>query len=313
MKKISFVIPCYKSENTLSGVIDEINSAMLELPQYCHEIVLVNDCSPDGTYEVIRTLVEKDSRIMGINLSRNFGQHNALMAGYAYTNGDIVVSLDDDGQVPANEVSKLLAEIESGQDVVYARYQHKQHSAFRNFGSKVNGLMTQIMLGKPKGLYVSSYFAARRFVIDEILRYDNSYSYVIGLFLRSTNKISNVDVQHREREIGTSGYTLTKLLGLWMNGFTAFSIKPLRMATISGISFSIISVIFGIYTIIKKIVNPIAPIGYSALVCIIVFIGGALMFMLGMIGEYIGRTYMAMNKSPQYVIRDIVRNDSSIQ
>jgi len=311
MKKISFVIPCYKSSKTLPGVVDEINSAMLSLAQYDYEIILINDCSPDETFDVICKIAENDNRITGINLAKNFGQHSALMAGYAHVSGDIVISLDDDGQTPANEAGKLIAEIESGQDIVYARYEHKQHSAFRNLGSKINEYMTRVMLNKPKGLYISSYFASRRFIIDEILRYDNSYPYVIGLFLRSTNKITNVDVMHRERTVGSSGYTISKLFNLWMNGFTAFSIKPLRMATFSGVTLAILSIIYGVYTIIKKFVNPNVPIGYSALICALVFIGGMIMFMLGLVGEYIGRTYMAINKSPQYVIRDIVKHDIS--
>lgn len=311
MNKISFVIPCYRSEQTITSVVDEIRSTMVSdtLSEYDYEVVLVNDCSPDNTYEVIKTLAKEDDKIIGVNLAKNFGQHAALMAGYAQTSGDIVVSLDDDGQTPANEVYKMIEEIENGQDVVYARYAHKKHSGFRNFGSRINERMTRVMLGKPKELYISSYFAARRFIIDEMLHYKNSYPYVIGLVLRSTKRISNVDVTHREREIGTSGYTFSKLLNLWMNGFTAFSIKPLRIATMSGLVFALISFIYGIYTIIKKFVLPDVPVGYSALICAVIFMGGMLMMMLGLAGEYIGRSYMAINESPQYVIREITGRD----
>jgi len=313
MSKISFVIPCYRSEKTIASVVDEIVTTMsglkstIDNSSYDYEIILVNDSSPDDTFRVISELAAGNPRVIGVNLAKNFGQHAALMAGYAQTSGDVVISLDDDGQTPASEVGKLLAELESGRDVVYARYAHKQHSGFRNFGSKVNERMTRIMLGKPKELYISSYFAARRFVIDEMLKYKNSYPYVIGLVLRTTKNISNVDVEHREREFGTSGYTLSKLLGLWMNGFTAFSIKPLRIATLSGAIFAFISFIYGIYTIIKKFVRPDVPIGFSAMICAIVFVGGMLMIMMGLTGEYIGRSYMALNESPQYVVREIVR------
>ena len=233
--KVSFVIPCYRSALTLRGVVAEIRSTMEELSQYTYEIVLVNDASPDDTMEVIRQIVKEVPNVTGIGLAKNFGQHAALMAGFHEVCGDIVVCLDDDGQTPANEVGKLLQQIESGSDVVYARYPQKKHSAFRNFGSKVNEQMTRIMLGKPKELYISSYFAARRFVVEDMLHYENCYPYVIGLVLRATKNISNVDVTHREREIGTSGYTMKKLLALWFNGFTAFSIKPLRMATVIGV------------------------------------------------------------------------------
>ena len=235
MKKISFVIPCYRSALTIGKVVEEIRESMSGLAdRYSYEMILVNDFPADDTFEVIRKLAEEDSRITGVNLARNFGQHAALMAGFHYCSGDIAVCLDDDGQTPADEVGKLLDKLEEGYDVVYAKYNHKQHSAFRNFGSKVNELMTRFMLGKPKDLYISSYFAARKFVIEEMTKYRNSYPYVIGLVLRTTKNVANVEVSHREREIGTSGYTLGKLFGLWFNGFTAFSIKPLRLATACG-------------------------------------------------------------------------------
>lgn len=306
MEKVSFVIPCYRSEQTITHVVEEIRETMAGLSQYEYEMVLVNDCSPDDTFGVIRKLCAEDRRITGINLAKNFGQHAALMAGFRQVQGDIVVCLDDDGQTPANEVGKLLAKIDEGADVVYARYDHKQHSAFRNFGSHVNELMTRMMLGKPKELYISSYFAARRFIIEEVNRYENSYPYVIGLVLRATKNIVNVDVHHREREVGTSGYTLKKLLGLWFNGFTAFSVQPLRIATILGGSCAVLGFVYAIYTVIKKFVNPNVPLGFSSLMSAIMFIGGMLMVMLGLIGEYIGRIYITLNNSPQYVIREVV-------
>ncbi len=306
MEKISFIIPCYRSEKTITHVVDEIHTTLAGLEKYEYEIVLVNDCSPDDTFEVIRGLCEQDARIVGINLAKNFGQHAALMAGFRQSEGDIIVCLDDDGQTPANEVGKLLEGIEKGADVVYAKYNNKQHSAFRNFGSRVNELMTRVMLGKPKTLFLSSYFAARRFIIDEVVKYENSFPYVIGLVLRTTKNIVNVDVNHRERETGTSGYTLKKLLGLWFNGFTAFSVQPLRIATIMGGSFAVLGFLYAIYTIIKKFVNPDVPLGFSSLMSAILVIGGMVMIMLGLIGEYIGRIYITLNNSPQYVIREVV-------
>lgn len=305
-KLVSFVIPCYRSAETIGRVVAELDAAMREIPDYRYEIVLVNDSSPDDTFEMIRSLCAHRPDICGVNLARNFGQHAALMAGFRYTHGEVVVCLDDDGQTPADEVYKLLARIEEGYDVVYAKYTHKQHSGFRNFGSKVNEIMTRIMLGKPKELYLSSYFAARRFVVDEILRYSNPYPYVIGLILRTTKNIANVEVTHREREAGVSGYTLGKLLGLWFNGFTAFSIKPLRIATAMGCMTACAGFLYGIYTVIKKFVNPNVPIGFSAMMAALVFIGGMIMLMLGLIGEYIGRIYISLNNSPQYVIRECI-------
>ncbi len=304
MKKVSFVIPCYRSEHTLPQVVAEIENKMQQLTQYTYDIYLVNDCSPDGTLAVVRRLCEEHENIKGISFSRNFGQHAALMAGLRHSDGDYVVCLDDDGQTPADEVDKLLDKLEEGYDAVYAKYEHKQHSAFRNLGSKVNELMTRMMLNKPAELYISSYFAVRRFVVEDMIRYENSYPYVIGLVLRTTKNITNVIVHHREREEGSSGYTLKKLFGLWFNGFTAFSVKPLRIATAIGSCSAGVGFLYGIYTIIKRLVNPDVPMGFSSTMAAIVFFGGMIMVMLGLIGEYVGRIYISLNNSPQYVIRE---------
>lgn len=306
MSKISFVIPCYRSEKTLEPVVKEIRDTMQGMTAYEYDIILVNDCSPDDTLAVIRRLCEKYHNITGIHLAKNFGQHAALMAGLRQSDGDIVVCLDDDGQTPADEAGKLLEEIENGRDVVYASYTSKKHNAFRNFGTWMNDLMTRVMLGKPRELHITSYFAARRFVVDSMLEYENCYPYIIGLVLRATKNISNVPVKHRSREVGTSGYTMKKLLGLWFNGFTAFSILPLRIATVTGAVFAVSGFIYGIYTIIKKFVRPDVPLGFSSLMAALVFIGGMLMIMLGLIGEYIGRIYISINHSPQYVIREVI-------
>lgn len=306
---ISFVIPCYRSAESLPGVVKEVERTMSAFNQYEYEMILVNDCSPDNTFAVIQSLCREHDNITGVNLARNFGQHAALMAGFRQVKGDIVVCLDDDGQTPADEVGKLLDKINEGADVVYAKYGHKQHSWFRNFGSKINELMTRFMLGKSKELYLSSYFAARRFIIDEITRYENSYPYVIGLVLRTTKNIVNVEVSHREREIGASGYTLGKLLGLWFNGFIGFSVKPLRVATVFGGSIAVIGFLYAIYIIIRKLVDPNVVLGFSSLMSAQLVIGGMMMLMLGLIGEYIGRIYISMNNSPQYVIKEIVTGE----
>ena len=304
--KVSYVIPCYRSENTLQSVVDEIRNKMTELKKYTYEIILVDDCSPDGTFNVIRELYVEDKNIIGLSHAKNFGQHAALMAGYHFATGDIVVSLDDDGQTPADEVDKLLNKIEDGYDVVYAEYEHKQHSAFRNFGSNVNRKMTEVLLGKPKELYISSYFAARRFVIDEIIKYQNAYPYVIGLVLRTTKNICNVTVTHRERIEGTSGYSMKKLIALWVNGFTSFSVIPLRAATFGGVFVAFLGFLYAIYTIVTKIIDPNRIIGWSSTISIMLILGGFTLLVLGMIGEYIGRIYISLNNSPQYVIRSVL-------
>lgn len=306
MKKVSFVIPCYRSEHTLPHVVKEIEEKMKTLKQYEYDLILVNDYSPDDTFGTIRTLCREHKNIKGISFAKNFGQHAALMAGLRHSDGDYVVCLDDDGQTPADEVDKLLEKLEEGYDAVYAKYEHKQHSAFRNMGSKVNELMTRVMLNKPADLYVSSYFAVKKFVVDDMVRYENSYPYVIGLVLRATKNITNVTVNHREREEGSSGYTVKKLLGLWFNGFTAFSVKPLRIATAIGAVSAVVGFLYGAFTIIKRLVNPDVPMGFSSTMSAIVFFGGMIMLMLGLIGEYVGRIYISLNNSPQYVIREII-------
>lgn len=309
MKKVSFVIPCYRSSHTIEHVVTEIDETMNGMKQYEYEIVLVNDSSPDNTFETIRKICTEKPYVMGVNFAKNFGQHAALMAGIRQTQGDMIVCLDDDGQTPADEVGKLLEKLEEGYDAVYASYAHKQHSFFRNMGSRVNDWMTRIMLGKPKELYVSSYFAIRKFIAEDMIRYENSYPYVIGLVLRATKNITNVPVNHREREEGHSGYTLKKLLGLWLNGFTAFSVMPLRLATAVGALCACGGFVYGIYTVLKRLCNPDVPMGFSSLMAAMVFFGGMVMLMLGLIGEYIGRIYISMNNSPQYVVREKINVD----
>lgn len=308
MYKVSFVIPCYNSESTLETVIDEIRTKMENdlKNQYSYEIVLVNDCSPDCTWEVIKKLNKEYKNIKGINFSKNFGQHSALMAGISETVGDYIVCLDDDGQTPASEVDRLLDKMQKGYDVVYAKYKHKEHSAFRNWGSRLNDKMACIMLNKPKALYLSSYFCMRKYIADEICKYNNPYPYMAGLVLRATHNITNVEIDHRQRERGESGYTLTKLISLWFNGFTSFSVKPLRFASLLGIVFACIGAFYTCFIIIQKILNPSIIVGWSSLMAALLVIGGILMLILGMIGEYIGRIYISLNKSPQYVIKETI-------
>lgn len=302
MRKLSFVIPCYGSEHTIGHVVDGIRETVREGDDY--EIVLVNDDSPDRVWEQIEKLCEADPKIKGICLSRNFGQHAALLAGYRECGGELVISLDDDGQTPVQEVYSLIDAMQEGCDVAMACYPNKMHNKFRNLGSRINKIMAVHMVGMPKGIENTSYFCMRRFVVEEMLRYTNAYPYIPGLIFRTTKKVKNVPIHHHEREHGKSGYTFGKLLGLWFNGFTAFSIKPLRAATATGCICAAVGFLYGFITIVRKLVNPAIMLGWSSLVSLIVFIGGVIMLMLGLIGEYIGRIYICMNNSPQYVIRE---------
>lgn len=314
MKKVSFVIPCYRSAKTLPMVIAEIQKAMKEQSsQYPFEIILVNDSSPDNTYDVICSLAENNDNIIGLDLAKNFGQHGALMAGYHSATGDVIVSLDDDGQTPADEVGKLLEKMEQGYDVVYAAYAQKQHSGFRNWGSRVNSLMTEIMLDKPKELYITSYFAMRSYVKDEMLRYNQCFPYVEGLVLRTTKHICNVEVKHRAREEGKSGYTLSKLLGLWLNGFTSFSVKPLRIATIFGVVTAGGGFLYLLYILWAYFQNRTTIMGWSSTMAVMLILGGAILLVLGLIGEYVGRIFMCTNAAPQFVVRQMVASKEMLQ
>ncbi len=307
--KVSVVIPCYNSQNSIGQVVSEAIQAIKKNSTYDYEVILVNDFSSDGVYDKISSLAESDPHVKGISFSKNFGQHAALMAGYRYSTGDIVVSMDDDGQTPAEEMFLLINQLNENTDVAIASYDHKMHNAFRNWGSQVNTQMARMLLNMPKDLKPSSYFAMKRFVVDEIIKYDNAYPYILGLILRSTSRIINVPVNHRDRAVGRSGYTGKKLFSLWLNGFTAFSVKPLRVATIMGSLTAIAGFISIIFIIIKKLLHPDTPAGWSSTIAIMLFIGGMIMLMLGIIGEYIGRQYISTNKAPQYVIRETINID----
>lgn len=309
MKLLSFVIPCYASSKTIEDVVKEIIITVSALNNFLYEIVLVNDNSPDNVYNIIKKLCGDNNNIKAINLSKNFGQHSAIMAGLNNVNGDFIILLDDDGQTPIDEIGKFIEKLEEGYDVVYGKYTHKRHSIFRNLGSRINDIMAEVLIGKPKNLYVSSYFACKRFIIDEIINYKNPYPYLYGLIFRTSNNITNVEVQHRARVSGKSGYTFSKLISLWLNGFTAFSVKPLRIATITGIFISFIGFISSVYIILKKMLNPEVPVGWSSLISVQLIIGGIILFMLGLIGEYIGRIYISINNSPQYVIKEKINID----
>lgn len=298
--KLSFVIPCYGSEKTIKHVVSDIVATVENKNPY--EIICVNDCSPDRVYAVLEKLAAENKNIKVVNLAKNFGQHNAMMAGYHHVTGDIVITLDDDGQTDPKMCYKLIDAVDNDTDVVYARYPSKKHNIFRNFGTWMSKIMKIWLCDWPKSLTGTSYFAAKRFVIDEIKKYENPYTFPTGLIIRVTRKVKNVDIEHHAREVGKSGYSIKKLVALWMNGFTAFSVKPLRIATFFGGITAIVGFFYAIYTIANKILHPELPMGYSSLMCVLLFIGGMLMLMLGLIGEYIGRIYICLNKAPQYVI-----------
>ena len=302
MRKLSFVIPCYCSENSISKVIDDIVITVKNEDDY--EIICVNDCSKDNVMEVLKCIAKKNKRVKVIDLAKNAGQHNAIMCGFRSSSGDVVICLDDDGQTDPKQFYRIVDTLDENTDIVFAKYNLVHQNIFRKLGSFVNKKMSNWLLCVPKGIVTNSYFACKKYIIDEVIKYNNPYTFLGGLFFRTTNKVKNVSINHKSRISGTSGYSFIKLFSLWMNGFTAFSIKPLRISSYLGFICAFVGFIFGIYQIIMKLISPYRQLGYSSLMCVILFIGGMIMIMLGLIGEYIGRIYICINNSPQYVIKD---------
>ena len=316
-EKISFVIPCYKSEGSVGLVIDEIRDVMALRPEFDYEVIAVNDCSPDNTLSVIRAIAETDEHVTAVDLAKNGGRHAALMCGCHFATGDYVVFSDDDQQCPMDCLWDLLAPIINGEeagggyDVSIARYPKKTQSAWKNAGSKFNDAISTWLLNKDPDLKFSNFAAMKKFVRDEVIRYTNPYPYLSGLMVSSTKRVCNVDMEERERVIGTGNYSFKKSLSLWTNSFTSFSVKPLRLATFCGFALAIIGLAFAIFVIVRKILNPVVAMGYSSTMAALLFIGGMIMIMLGLIGEYIGRIYISLNNSPQFVVRDVYGRDPS--
>ena len=304
-KIISFIIPCYASEGSVGLVIDEIREVVAQKPDFDYQIVAVNDCSPDNVLEVLQGIAADDPRVGVIDLAKNGGRHNALMCGCHYAAGDYVVFIDDDQQCPADRLWDLIDPLINGNyDVAIARYRKKTQSRFKNFGSAVNDRVATWLLGKDPNLKFSNFSVMKKFVKDEVIKYTNPYPYLSGLMLRATRRVINVDMEERVRTIGVGHYSFKKSFALWMNSFTAFSVKPLRIATGIGVIWAVLGVLMGLRTVIRKLLNPSIPLGYSSTMAVLLFSTGMIMFMLGLIGEYIGRIYISLNNSPQFVIRD---------
>ncbi len=307
--KLSFIIPCYRSEHTLEAVIEELEQTMARRPEMDYEIVLTEDGSPDRVWDVIAKLADADPRIKALRFTRNFGQHAALLAGLSAMTGDAAFFLDDDGQAPLDELFKLVDKLDEGYDVVYGAYPEIKQNGFRRFGSWMNKRMAVSLLDWPEDVQATSFFVCRRLIVDEVLKYDKPYPYLDGLIIRATKNIGSVEVHQRERASGTSGYTLGKLLRLWLNGFTAFSVKPLRAASLCGGLFAVIGFLWMLVIVIVRLTDSTVVEGWTTLMAVLLLVGGLLMVMLGLIGEYIGRIYICINNSPQYVIREMRPRD----
>lgn len=307
--RLSIVIPVFRGEKSIGPLVQALVANLAA----CHtlEIVLVNDGSPDQSAAVCRTLAERFSFVKFLNLSRNFSEHNAVMAGLNHATGDYVVIMDDDFQNPPAEVHKLVAEILQGYDVVYSRYAQKQHHWFRNLGSRLNDRVAVLLLDKPRDLYLSSFKILNRFVVDELIKYDGPYPYIDGLILRITRNYSQVLVAHDPRREGRSGYTLTKLVSLYLNMFTNFSILPLRFASCAGLASAALGLLLACYFVVEKILHPELPAGWASMIVSVFIMAGIQLFSLGMIGEYLGRLFLKDNGRPQYVIREALNCSSA--
>lgn len=302
----SVIIPCYKSDQTIRKVVELTMAEFEKMGRREYEFVLVDDYSPDGgkTVAVLRELVKDYDCVRVVELAKNAGQHNAVMAGLNFARGDILIAMDDDMQTHPSQLPIILGELDKGYDIVYGYYPQKKHSKFRNFGSYVNYMTVRILLDKPKELKTSSFWAVKKFVRDYAIQYPSAYTHLQGVFLRITRNISSVPIQHFEREVGTSNYTLKKLIQLWSN-IMGFSIVPLRLAMYLGYLFAGIGFLGAIAVVIHKIVRPVTYIGWPSMMVAIFFFSGLILVFMGLIGEYIGRLFLGMNNNPQFVVRQI--------
>lgn len=310
----SIVIPCYKSAATIGKMVEKTAEEMNKMNRTEFEIVLVNDCSPDegATISTLIELAKKYRFVKVIDLAKNSGQHNAMIAGLREATGDVFISMDDDMQTNPSELHKMFEAFDQGYDVVYGTYPKKKESFFRLFGSWIDKVCAVHLLGRPKDLNSTSFWIARKYVRDSIISYQGPYSYLLGQIIRSTSNIAQVEVEHFERESGKSGYNIKRLLGLFSN-LLGFTVKPLRMATISGAVIAMISFIAAIVQVIRRFVNPNLIDGWASIMIVIFFSMGVQLLFLGLIGEYVGRTYIHINSEPQYVVKAKYNFDSELE
>lgn len=308
----SIVIPCYNSSKSIKKVISSTINELDKIGIKKYEFVLVNDCSPDGrqTISVLKELAKKYKFIKVIDLAKNAGQHNATMEGLRYTVGDFVISMDDDLQTDPSQIVLLLETMEEQDyDIIYGFYPKKKHNVFRNLLSKLNYISVRFLIGKPKGLETSSFWVIKKFVRNYVIQYHNAFPYLQGLFLRTTDNIGCIPIQHKKREFGESNYTFKKLFKLWGN-ILGFSIKPLRLAMYIGSTIACLSVLAIICIIISKVLNPQITAGWSSMMVVLCFFSGLILFFLGLIGEYIGRIYLAINADPPCIVRNVYNAES---
>ena len=307
---LSFVIPLYRSAETIGGVVREIEALAVEGG---HEIVLVNDGSGDATGEVGRAFVRAAKvPITLVEHARNYGEHNAVLTGWRHARGAHIVNLDDDGQNPPTEAVRLWRHAkETGLDVVFGHYADKRHSVWRNFGSWFTNRMTDWALDKPAGFYLSSFRCVTAFVAREVVTHTGPYPYVDGLILQVTQKIGSIEVRHEERQAGASGYTLRRLGRLWLSAWVNFSVLPLRVATAIGLAMAAAGLVGFVGVLWLRLTNQGPAFGWGSLMAALLVFSGTQLVMLGLIGEYIGRMFLTVNQRPQAVVREVVRSGAN--
>ena len=307
----SIVIPVYNGASTIGPLVDRLLEV---LPATTLQIVLVDDGSLDASDEVCRALSTRYAGVVTyVKLGRNFGEHNAVMAGLWHARGDYAVIMDDDFQNPPEEVGRLIDHARRHRyDVVYTYSELKHHHWLRNLGSRLNDRMANFMLGKPRHLYLSSFKCLSRFLVGEILKYRGPYPYIDGLALRCTRNIGTIEVRHAPRREGRSNYTARKLLGLWLNMFVNFSVMPLRVSTVVGLACSMLGLALGVEVLVERLVRPDVPMGWASVLVSVVLFSGVQLVMLGLLGEYLGRLFLTENQTPQFVVREVVESGVSL-
>jgi undecaprenyl-phosphate 4-deoxy-4-formamido-L-arabinose transferase len=303
---LSFVVPLYNSESTLAAVVADLEA--LAVPGGL-EIVLVDDGSRDGTVALCRRLMAQARvPITLVRHARNFGEHNAVLSGWRQARGAHIVNLDDDGQNPPAEGLRLWEAAQSqGWDVVFGHYADKQHAAWRNAGSWLTNRVTDLALDKPAGFYLSSFRCVSAFVAREVTLNSGPFPYIDGLILQVTQRIGSIEVRHAARQAGTSGYTLRRLLRLWLSAWVNFSVLPLRIATVAGLGLAGCGVLGFAVVIYLRATNRGPSFGWGSLMAALLVFSGMQLVLLGLIGEYIGRMFMTINQRPQSVIREVER------
>jgi glycosyltransferase involved in cell wall biosynthesis len=304
---LSIVIPVYRGATTIGRLVDALSALH---PEGGLEIVLVNDGSPDNSGEVCQELVRRSPvPLTYIEHARNYGEHNAVMTGLRHARGAYVITMDDDLQNPPEEVVRLYDHARLGQwDVVYTRYRIKQHAGWRNLGSRFANAIADHLLDKPKGLYLSSFRCMSALVVRSVTRYQGPYPYIDGLVMQVTQRIDSIEVQHVARIEGRSNYNLVRLVRLWLNLATSFSLAPLRLAIYAGIFMALLGAIGAGATIFEALFLHNTPSGWASTMTVILLVAGVQSMILGVLGEYVGRTFLSANGKPQGTVRSIERN-----